>query len=72
MALAEPTTIAVKDGDGADSTETTLKTGGGNVSSSGSAGSTLDLEAVLASVPAALVNAFVARGSARRARSPAW
>ena len=56
LALAEPTTIEVKDGV-ARFERTTLKAGGGTITLSGSAGPTLDLEAVLASVPAALVNA---------------
>ncbi len=57
LALAEPTTIAVKDGT-AHFDRSVLKTGGGSITLSGSAGSVLDIEAVFASVPAALVNAF--------------
>ena len=56
LALAEPTTILVKDGT-ARFDRTKLKAGGGSITVSGSAGSMLDLEAVLASVPATLANA---------------
>ena len=58
LALAAPTTISVKDGI-ARFDKTTLRTGGGSVTLSGQAGSTLDLSATLTSVPAALANAFV-------------
>ena len=58
LALASPTTISVKDGI-ARFDKTTLKTGGGSVTLSGQAGSTLDLSATLTSVPAALANSFV-------------
>ena len=57
LSLAEPATISVKDGT-ARFERATLKAGGGSVIVSGSAGPKLDLEVVLASVPAALVNAF--------------
>ncbi len=57
VALAEPTTIAVRGG-AARFERTTLRTGGGSVVVTGSAGSTLDLNATLSTVPAALVNAF--------------
>ncbi len=56
LALAEPTTITVGGG-AASFDKTTLKAGGGSVVLSGHAGSTLDLQATLNSVPAALVNA---------------
>ncbi len=56
VALAAPTTVTIKNGV-AQFERTVLKTGGGSVTLSGSAGQKLDLEVVLASVPAALVNA---------------
>jgi translocation and assembly module TamB len=58
LALASPTTIAVKDGI-ARFERTTFRTGGGTVMLSGRAGSTLDVSATLNSVPAALANSFV-------------
>jgi translocation and assembly module TamB len=57
LALAEPTTIAVRDAV-ANFDRATLRAGGGSIVVTGSAGSMLDLEVVLGSVPAALVNAF--------------
>ena len=57
LALAAPTIIAVADGS-VRFDKATLSAGGGSIVVSGSAGSTLDIETTLGSLPAALVNAF--------------
>jgi len=57
LALAQPTEVTLRDGT-ALFDRATLTAGRGSVVVTGSAGSTLDLEATLASIPAALANAL--------------
>jgi autotransporter translocation and assembly factor TamB len=58
VALARPTTIAIRDS-AATLEDVTLKLGEGTVSVTGTAGQTLDLQATIENVPLALVNAVV-------------